>query len=707
MSSTTFTPLTSDDAAAARPLLQPRAWAWLIGLGILFVAVHWEFFHRTAMIYTSDDGTVRADWSHIIAIPLISIYYIYQKRDQLRQIAPTICWWGLPILFAGLFSYIWWIFPGRNDMFRGYSMVLSLFGMVLLLLGPAMMRILWFPVLFMVFAVKVSDALWERIANVLQDVAAIGATFVLKLLTLGIDFDVEKDGNTIKLANAKLLQLYEMGEIPVYPYAMNVAEACSGLRMLMAFIALGVAMAFLFERPWWQRVVMIGMSIPIAVGVNIGRVTAIGLLALHDPALSKGDFHTLVGMLMLIPAGLVFMLLGWVMDRIIVPPEGGAEAERPGPGPADAGAPAAPPGGDEPAPASWRTVGRGALVGLVLVPVVGLVYWGMLSLPDAVLEALPFLESHWGALTRVVLVGALVALLVPVIRRLAGRRKLGAALGLCAALLVTWFGTQSAVLAAQRVVIVKDPVPLRHELFMLPESVGPWKVVHRDPPLSKEIEEALGTRQYLSWYFLDKRMAHASDIDVRRRDFEPGSIIRLHLAYYTGMIDTVPHVPERCNVAGGFNAIGNSFEVPLNIDDGEYTWDPQLQMHETFSLLEPVVRTPQLAFNGRAFTYAPPTRPDAAETVIYFFIANGKYLASPLDVRLEGFNLRDRHAYYFKIQAEALGVADPDKARERVEALLEDMMPQILAVLPDWPDVQAGRYPAPAPEAEDAADPTP
>jgi len=693
MTSTTLTSLT-DDAAQARPLLGPRGWAWLIGLGILFLAVHWEFVQRTAMIYTSDDGTVRADWSHIIAIPLISIYYIYQKRDQLRQITPAICWWGLPILFAGLFSYIWWIFPGRNDMFRGYSMVISLFGLVLFLLGPAMMRVLWFPVLFMIFAVKVSDALWERIANILQDVAAIGATFVLKLLTLGIDFNVEKDGNTIKLANARLMQLYEMGEIPVYPYAMNVAEACSGLRMLMAFIALGVAMAFLFERPWWQRVVMIAMSIPIAVGVNIGRVTTIGLLALHDPALSKGDFHTFIGMLMLIPAGLIFLLLGWVMDRIIVPPEGSDEpsaGEQPPPQPEP------PP----PAPATWPTVGRGALVGLVLVPVVGLVYWGMLSLPDAVLEALPFLESHWGALTRVVLVGGLVALLVPVIRRLAGPRKLGSALGLCAALLVAWFGTQSAVLAAQRVVIVKDPVPLRHELFMLPESVGPWKVVHRDPPLSKEIEDALGTKQYLSWYFLDKRMAHASEVDVRRRNFEPGSIIRLHLAYYTGMIDTVPHVPERCNVAGGFNAIGNSFEVPLNIDNGEYTWDPELEVHETFSLLEPVVRTPKLQFNGRAFTYAPPTRPDAAETVVYFFVANGKYLASPLDVRLEGFNLRDQYAYYFKVQAEALGVADPDTARQRVEALLTDMMPQILAVLPDWPDVQAGRYPEPA--GEDAA----
>lgn len=704
MSSTTFTSLT-DDPSQARPLLGPRGWAWVIGLGILFILVHFEFFRRTAMIYTTDVGTVRADWSHIIAIPFISAYYIYQKRDRLRELAPRVCWWGLPILFAGLFSYIWWIFPGRNDMMRGYSMVVALFGLVLLLLGPQMMRVLWFPVLFLVFAVKVSDALWERIANMLQDIAAIGATFVLKLTTLLIDFNVEKDGNTIKLANAKLLELYEAGQIHVYPYAMNVAEACSGLRMLMAFIALGVAMAFLFDRPWWQRLVMVGMSVPIAVGVNIGRVTAIGLLALHDPALSKGDFHTLVGMLMLIPAVLLFLLLGWVMDRIVVSPEPEHRAaEQPPPDPLAERREAPPVGAISP-----MRVARGALAGLLLIPVVGLVYWGMLNLPPAVLDALPFLNGHWGALARVLFMAAVVAALIPVIHRVIGGRQLGGALGLCVGILGAWFVTQSVVIQAQGAVIVKDAVPLRHELFMIPESTASWQVVHRDPPLSKEIEEALGTKKYLSWYYLDKRMASPDQVDVRRRDFPEGSVVRLHLAYYTGGIDTVPHVPERCNVAGGFQAIGNSFEVPIDIDNGRYEYNEDLQMYETYSLLEPVVRTPRLAFDARAFTYAPPNRSDAAETVVYFFIANGKYLASPLAVRAEGFDLRDRHAYYFKVQAEALGVSDPDEARRRVEALLSDLMPQVLAALPDWSDVQAGRYPAPAqtPPADVAGGATP
>ena len=45
---------------------------------------------------------------------------------------------------------------------------------------------------------------------------------------------------------------------------LNVAEACSGMRLLMAFLALGVAMAYLHYRPIWQRIGLLASTIPIA-----------------------------------------------------------------------------------------------------------------------------------------------------------------------------------------------------------------------------------------------------------------------------------------------------------------------------------------------------------------------------------------------------------------------------------------------------------
>jgi len=711
MTSTTATHLPGAPGAP-QPLISRSAWLWIVGLGAVFLLIHWTFLYNTARIFVIDYGTTRADWSHIIAIPLIAGYYIFQKRDELSRLRPRICWWGLPILFAGLFSYVWWIFPGRNDMFRGYSMVVGLFGLVLLLLGPAMMRVLWFPVLYMVFAVKVSDSLWERIANVLQDIASRGAYFLLEVLAPILDFDIDRDGNTIRLLGGNLTDWYPM----------NVAEACSGLRMLMAFIALGVAMAFLFDRAWWQRIIMLVMAVPIALAVNIGRVTAIGVIALYDTEKAQGDFHTFVGMLMLVPAFLLFLALGWVLDRIIVTdPDAPAREPQPrqAPPPREAGQPA---GGPH--------ILRGVLVGVGMVVAVGGLYWLLTIVApisagidaigrviagaiDAVVGALlgrdlgvgraaPML----GAAIRIVLIGLVVAALVPVLRRIVDARQRVAVLAMVAVLLAVWLVTQFAVIRSQKIVLVKEAVPLRHELYEVSTHVGPWAVVHRDPPMSKDVEDALGTTKHLSWYFLDTRVLKTHEIDgeaVRWRRFPEGAVLRVHMAYYTGGIDTVPHVPERCNVAGGFQAVGNPVDVPMDIDHGVYEFDKETQHYVTDSTTEPTVRTPRLQFTARAFTYAPPGRGDLAETVVYFFHANGEFFSSPNQVRMLAFDLRDKHAYHFKVQVEALGVSDKDVATGRVEDLLRYLMPEVLAVLPDWVDVKEGRYPKPS--GEPAAEP--
>src|SRR5690606_15387371 len=142
-----------------------------------------------------------------------------------------------------------------------------LFGLVLFMLGPSMMRVLWFPIAYLVFAVKIADSYWEAIAWKLQQIAAAGSTIVLQFISAILKVDVELRGSTIDL---KLI-LYDL----LRSESLNVAQACSGRRMLMPFVALGVALAFLRDRAWWQRIVMVGMAVPIALAVNIGRVSTL------------------------------------------------------------------------------------------------------------------------------------------------------------------------------------------------------------------------------------------------------------------------------------------------------------------------------------------------------------------------------------------------------------------------------------------------
>jgi exosortase len=100
---------------------------------------------------------------------------------------------------------------------------------------------------------------------------------------------------------------------------LDVAEACSGMRLLMAFFALGVAMAYLHYRPVWQRLVLLASTIPIAILCNIIRVMITGFIyVLGDPEYAQGIYHDLLGMAMLPLAFGLYGALAWFMSNLFV-----------------------------------------------------------------------------------------------------------------------------------------------------------------------------------------------------------------------------------------------------------------------------------------------------------------------------------------------------------------------------------------------------
>lgn len=307
-----------------RPLIPPHVWARIALLTLLLVPLHWDLIWRIVGVVPSTgdapDGLVASllaplhlrpfgyawtsgDWSHALLIPFISLYFISQHADTLRTTRAKTCWWGLPIALAGLAGYFLALYPLRSDMLKGDAAILELFGIVLLFVGPSMMRVLWFPIVYLAFAIRISDGVWDAVAWKLQNIAAGSATVLLTLF--GIDAQIR--GTTIELYHG----LQKLGS------GLNVAQACSGLRMLMTFAALGVAMAYLWERPWWARLTLVLLTVPIAIAVNVGRVTLLGLLYLVNPAYSQGDFHIFMGMLMLIPAGAMFWGVGWLLNLLV------------------------------------------------------------------------------------------------------------------------------------------------------------------------------------------------------------------------------------------------------------------------------------------------------------------------------------------------------------------------------------------------------
>ena len=275
----------------------------------VLVAVFWEWF-RGQVEFAIE---FPSDWGHTLLIPFIAGWFVWLRRQEILATPLRPAWSGLAIVVLGLALYAIFIF-GPAALYhhntRGFAVGVTLFGMVLLVTGWGWMRWLWFPIAYtVVFGQTVSERFISIVTYRLQDLSARGAHVMLGVFGL----DVDLTGN--------VLTVYQSGQ----PHQLNVAEACSGMRMLVAFLALGVAMAYVSLPTAWQRVTLVALGVPVAVFVNMLRVASLGLLSLVDSEFTAGEFHHFIGLVWLLPAFLLYMLILWILSNLVVQEPAGRE----------------------------------------------------------------------------------------------------------------------------------------------------------------------------------------------------------------------------------------------------------------------------------------------------------------------------------------------------------------------------------------------
>ena len=268
----------------------------------LFTAVFWDWLSKQVRYSLSHPS----DWGHTLLIPLIGGWFVWMKRDALLKTDMRPAWSGLALVMLGLAGYAACsLGPAalQHHNIRGVAVGATLFGMVLLVTGWGWMRWLWFPLAYIVvFGQYVSERFISVVTYRLQDISAKGAYMLLSLFGM----DVDLTGN--------VLTVFDSGK----PHLLNVAEACSGMRMLVAFLALGVAMAHVSLPTLWQRAALVLMGVPVAVFVNVLRVATLGVLTLVNPEFAAGEFHHFIGLLWLVPAFLLYLLVLWILSNLVV-----------------------------------------------------------------------------------------------------------------------------------------------------------------------------------------------------------------------------------------------------------------------------------------------------------------------------------------------------------------------------------------------------
>lgn len=290
--------------AAAAPTLMPLAEDTRKRLltGSLFLAIGFSSFFLLNWIQLASIWARDASWSHGFAVPVLSGVLIFLNWDHLRRLPVRSSRTGLFLLLYGILSQILFSATGQLQM-SNLSMLVVLFGAALFVLGWEQMKVLWLPIGFLLFMIPPPQTLYVRLTTPMQNIAAAIGVHLLPLFGV----DAYRAGTTIGVRTATQWD------------SLNVAEACSGIRMLVAFGALAVVLAYSTPRPMWQKLFLAWCAAPVAILCNALRVTLTGVMHVYAGAsYAEGSAHEMLGFLMLVPAGLMQLGLAAILDRIFV-----------------------------------------------------------------------------------------------------------------------------------------------------------------------------------------------------------------------------------------------------------------------------------------------------------------------------------------------------------------------------------------------------
>jgi exosortase len=256
---------------------------------ILVVAVPFGLLYLHAGQTLVSDWSSDPNFSHGFLIPPIALYMAWMNRDRLAALRPAPSNWGLAAIGAGMLMHLVGHVGAELFLMR-FSMIVTLAGMVLFFWGWQALKVLMVPLAYLVIMIPIPAILWNKIAFPLQLLAAKLSAQMIML----IQIPVFREGNILNLANTSL----------------EVVDACSGLRSLTSLIALTGVFAYLAPLGLLKKWVLFFSSVPIAVVVNVIRLTITAAMA-HwiSPDTAHGFLHDMSGLVIFAGAlGLVYLV---------------------------------------------------------------------------------------------------------------------------------------------------------------------------------------------------------------------------------------------------------------------------------------------------------------------------------------------------------------------------------------------------------------
>jgi exosortase len=250
---------------------------------VLFCALAFimAYLSIKALYYSSSK---REYYSHIVLIPLVSMYLLYQERrailkDSRGQYAPRYDWKvGAPLLLVGALLFFGGQFfevqLNQNDITAviALSGVVFIHGAFILCYGMQAFKATLFPLLFLIFMIPIPSAVMDGIIYALQ----VGSTEFTNVLLMASGVPFLRDGFVFHLPSI----------------SVDVAPQCSGIRSGLALFITATVAGHLFLETGWKKVVLTLAALPIAMFKNGIRIVSLTLLGAYvDPRILQSSLH--------------------------------------------------------------------------------------------------------------------------------------------------------------------------------------------------------------------------------------------------------------------------------------------------------------------------------------------------------------------------------------------------------------------------------
>jgi exosortase len=250
--------------------VEPRVWLAAGAIAALVVA-----------IYASTFGALAHDWwtdnqgaSYGILIPPLVLYIAYARRAQTFSVPASYDARGVAVILLSCALFLMGKL-GAEYFITRLSFVTMLAGLSLTFWGAGRTRTLGFPFLLLITMIPLPLLVYNRVTLPLQLFSSESAATIIQFF----GGSVYRDGNVLHLANTTL----------------GVAEACSGLHSLASLVVAAVLLGFAECTSLRSRVVLVILAVPLAIAVNVVRVTGTTFLAQVNPDYAEGFYHAFSG----------------------------------------------------------------------------------------------------------------------------------------------------------------------------------------------------------------------------------------------------------------------------------------------------------------------------------------------------------------------------------------------------------------------------